>query len=158
PVPVLLQGESGTGKELLARAIHRLSGRTGEFVAVNCGGIAPNLVEGELFGYRKGAFSGAERDHPGLLLASSGGTLFLDEIGDLPPEARAALWGVLQEPEALRGGRVRPRRLARQVGGAPHGDLEALVGEKQFRHDLLARLDGISLAIPPLRERLEDVP
>ena len=158
PVPVLLQGESGTGKELLARALHRLSGRTGEFVAVNCGGIAPNLVEGELFGYRKGAFSGAERDHPGLLLASSGGTLFLDEIGDLPLQAQAALLRVLQESEVLQVGAVRPQRLDLHVVAATHRDLGALVREKQFRHDLLARLDGISLAIPPLRERLEDVP
>src|SRR5262249_26994867 len=83
-VPVLLHGESGTGKELLARALHVMSGRPGEFVALNSGAIPPNLVEGELFGYRKGAFSGADRDHPGLIRASSGGTLFLDEIGDLP--------------------------------------------------------------------------
>ena len=157
-VPVLLQGESGTGKELLARAIHRLSGRTGEFVAVNCGAIAPNLVEAELFGYRKGAFSGADRDHPGLLLASSGGTLFLDEIGDLPLQAQAALLRVLQESEVLQVGTVRPQRLDLRVVAATHRDLEALAQEKQFRHDLLARLDGITLAIPPLRDRLEDVP
>jgi DNA-binding NtrC family response regulator len=157
-VPVLLQGESGTGKELLARAIHRLSGRTGAFVALNCGAIAPNLVEGELFGYRKGAFSGADRDHPGLLLASSGGTLFLDEIGDLPLQAQAALLRVLQESEVLQVGTVRPQRLDLRVVAATHRDLEALAEEKQFRHDLHARLDGISLAIPPLRDRLEDVP
>jgi DNA-binding NtrC family response regulator len=157
-VPVLLQGESGTGKELLARAIHRLSGRKGEFVAVNCGAIAPNLVEGELFGYRKGAFSGADRDHPGLLVASTGGTLFLDEIGDLPLQAQAALLRVLQESEVLQLGTVRPQRLDLRVVAATHRDLEALTQEKKFRHDLLARLDGITLAVPPLRDRPEDVP
>lgn len=157
-VPVLLQGETGTGKELLARAIHLLSGRTGEFVAVNCGAIPPNLVEGELFGHRKGAFSGADRDHPGLIRASSGGTLLLDEIGDLPLQAQAALLRVLQESEVLQVGTVRPQRLDLRVVAATHRDLEVLAQEKQFRHDLLARLDGITLAIPPLRDRLEDVP
>src|SRR5262249_49555536 len=123
PVPVLLQGESGTGKELLARALHRLSGRNGEFVGGNCGGVAPNIVEGELFGYRKGAFSGAERDHPGLILASSGGTLFLDEIGDLPLQAQAALLRVLQESEVLPVGAVRPQRVDLHVVAATHRDL-----------------------------------
>ena len=157
-VPVLLQGESGTGKELIARALHLLSGRAGEFVAVNCGAIAPNLVEAELFGYRKGAFSGADRDHPGLLRASSGGTLLLDEIGDLPLQVQAVLLRVLQESEVLQVGTVRPLRLDLRVVAASHRDLETLAREKQFRHDLLARLDGITLAIPPLRERPEDVP
>jgi DNA-binding NtrC family response regulator len=157
-VPVLLQGESGTGKELIARALHVLSGRAGEFVAVNCGAIAPNLVEAELFGYRKGAFSGADRDHPGLLRASSGGTLLLDEIGDLPLQVQAVLLRVLQESEVLQVGTVRPQRLDLRVVAASHRDLETLAQEKQFRHDLLARLDGITIAIPPLRERPEDVP
>ena len=157
-VPVLLQGESGTGKELLARALHAISGRTGDFVALNCGAIPPNLVEGELFGYRKGAFSGADRDHPGLIRASSGGTLFLDEIGDLPAQAQAALLRVLQESEVLQVGSVRPQRLDLRVVAATHRDLEQLTAEKLFRHDLLARLDGITLAIPSLRERPEDVP
>jgi transcriptional regulator with PAS, ATPase and Fis domain len=157
-VPVLLQGESGTGKELLARAIHLLSGRRGDFVAVNCGAIPPNLVEAELFGYRKGAFSGADREHPGLVRASSGGTLFLDEVGDLPIQAQAALLRVLQESEVLPVGSVRPERLDLRVVAATHRDLEQLAQEKAFRHDLLARLDGITLVVPPVRERLEDVP
>jgi len=157
-VPVLLRGESGTGKELLARAIHLLSKRSGEFVAVNCGAIPANLVEGELFGYRKGAFSGAEREHPGLVRASSGGTLFLDEVGDLPLPAQAALLRVLQESEVLPVGSVRPERLELRVVAATHRDLEKLVKENAFRHDLLARLDGIALEVPPVRERLEDVP
>ena len=157
-VAVLLSGESGTGKELLARAIHLLSGRSGDFVPVNCGAIPPNLVEAELFGYRKGAFSGAEREHPGLVRASSGGTLFLDEVGDLPIQAQAALLRVLQESEVLPVGSVRPERLDLRVVAATHRDLEQLVQEKAFRHDLLARLDGITLVVPPVRERLEDVP
>src|SRR5262249_12576279 len=110
-VPVLLQGESGTGKEVLARAIHTWSERVGEFVAVNCGGIPQNLVEAELFGHRKGAFSGAERDRPGLLRSSDGGTLFLDEIADLPLSAQAALLRALQEREVLPVGGTRPEPL-----------------------------------------------
>lgn len=157
-VPVLLQGESGTGKELLARAIHLLSGRSGSFVAVNCGAIPANLVEAELFGYRKGAFSGADREHPGLVRASSGGTLFLDEVGDLPIQAQAALLRVLQESEVLPVGHVRPERLDLRVVAATHRDLEKLARENAFRHDLLARLDGIALRVPPVRERPEDVP
>jgi DNA-binding NtrC family response regulator len=157
-VPVLLQGESGTGKEVLARAIHLLSSRSGDFVAVNCGAIPPNLVEAELFGYRKGAFSGADREHPGLVRASSGGTLFLDEVGDLPIQAQAALLRVLQESEVLPVGSVRPERLDLRVVAATHRDLERLAQEKAFRHDLLARLDGITLVVPPVRERVEDVP
>ena len=156
-VPVLLQGETGTGKELLARAIHALSARSGAFVAVNCGAIPPNLVEAELFGYRKGAFTGANRDHPGLVRASSGGTLFLDEIGDLPLQAQAALLRVLQESEVLQVGTVKPQALDLRVVAATHRDLEQLVQDKQFRLDLLGRLEGITLEIPPLRDRREDV-
>ena len=157
-VPVLLRGESGTGKELLARAIHEMSGRRGAFVAVNAGAIPPNLVEGELFGYRKGAFTGADRDHPGLLRASEGGTLFLDEIGDLPTAAQAALLRVLQESEVLQVGSTRPQPLDLRVVAATHRDLEQLVASRVFRHDLLARIDGLTLVIPPLRRRVEDVP
>jgi transcriptional regulator with PAS, ATPase and Fis domain len=157
-VPVLLLGESGTGKELLARALHLLSGRSGDFVAVNCGAIPQNLVEAELFGYRRGAFSGADREHPGLVRASSRGTLFLDEVGDLPIQAQSALLRVLQESEVLQVGSVRPERLDLRVVAATHRNLEELAKQKTFRHDLLARLDGITLVVPPVRERLEDVP
>ncbi len=157
-VPVLLHGESGTGKEVLARTIHNLSGRSGEFVAVNSGAIPTNLVEAELFGYRKGAFSGAERDHPGLVRASNGGTLFLDEIGDLPIAAQAAFLRVLQESEVLQVGSIRPQRLDLRVVAATHQDLERLVADRSFRHDLLARLDGVRLEIPSLWKRSEDVP
>jgi transcriptional regulator with AAA-type ATPase domain len=157
-VPVLISGESGTGKEVLARAIHAMSGRRGALVTVNCGAIPPNLVEAELFGYKKGAFSGADADRPGLVKASDGGTLFLDEIGDLPHPAQAALLRVLQEAEVLPVGGLRPTPLDLRVLAATHRDLGLLVKEQRFRHDLLARLDGVKLLLPPLRDRPEDLP
>ena len=156
-VPVLIAGESGTGKELLARAIHGLSGRRGPLVPVNCGGIPPTLVEGELFGHKKGAFSGADQDRLGLVRAADGGTLFLDEIGDLPPAAQAALLRVLQESEVLPIGGHRPQVLDLRVLAATHRDLDRLVREDKFRHDLLARLEGVTLELPPLRDRQEDL-
>ena len=157
-VPVLLSGESGTGKEVLARHIHALSGRKGALVAVNSGAIPPNLVEAELFGHKKGAFSGATRDRPGLVRASDGGTLFLDEIGDLPLPAQAALLRVLQEAEVLPVGSHRPESLDLRAIAATHHDLKRSVREGHFRHDLLARLEGITLALPALRDRPEDIP
>src|SRR6266851_8160791 len=157
-VPVLLQGESGTGKEVLARAIHTWSGRDGEFVAVNCGAIPQNLVESELFGHRKGAFSGAERDRSGFLRTSDGGTLFLDEIGDLPLAAQAALLRALQESEVLPVGATQPERVDLRVVAATHRDLDQMVREGTFRHDLLARLHGVVLELTPLRDRPEDIP
>jgi DNA-binding NtrC family response regulator len=156
-VPVLLRGESGSGKEVLARAIHAWSGRRGEFVAVNCGAIPHNLLESELFGHRKGAFSGAERDQPGLIRTSDGGTLFLDEIGDLPLQAQAALLRTLQEGEVLPVGGTRPERIDLRVLAATHRDVDRMVAEGTFRHDLLARLRGVTLDLIPLRERPEDV-
>jgi DNA-binding NtrC family response regulator len=157
-VPVLLSGESGTGKELLARHIHALSGRKGPLVAVNSGAIPPDLVEAELFGHKKGAFSGATQDRPGLVRASDGGTLFLDEIGDLPLPAQAALLRVLQEAEVLPVGSHRPEPLDLRAIAATHHDLKRAVHEKLFRHDLLARLEGITLMLPALRDRPEDIP
>ncbi|MGZ6142063.1 MAG: sigma 54-interacting transcriptional regulator [Myxococcales bacterium] len=156
-LPILLQGETGTGKEVLARRLHQLSGRPGPFVAVNCGAIAPNLVESELFGYRKGAFSGALEDRPGLVRSAEGGTLLLDEIGDLPLPAQAALLRVLQEEEVTPVGGTRPQKVDLRVIAATHRDLPALAGEGQFRADLLARLSGFVLTLPPLRERREDL-
>jgi sigma-54 dependent transcriptional regulator, acetoin dehydrogenase operon transcriptional activator AcoR len=156
PVPVLISGETGTGKELIASAIHELSGRGGPFVAVNCGAIAPNLVESELFGYRKGAFSGALEDRPGLVRSSEHGTLLLDEIGDLPLGAQAALLRVLQENEVLPVGGTRPVKVDLRVVAATHRDLGALVAQERFRRDLLARLDGARISLPALRERRED--
>jgi DNA-binding NtrC family response regulator len=156
-VPILLRGESGSGKEVLARAIHTWSGRTGDFVAVNCGAIPENLIESELFGHRKGAFSGAERDQPGLIRSSDGGTLFLDEIGDLPLTAQSALLRTIQECEVLPVGGTRPERIDLRVLAATHRDVERMVADGTFRHDLLARLRGAVLELIPLRERPEDV-
>jgi transcriptional regulator with GAF, ATPase, and Fis domain len=155
-VPVLIRGESGTGKELIARATHELSGRAGPFVAVNCGALAPNLVESELFGYRKGAFSGALEDRPGLVRSSDHGTLLLDEVGDLPLPAQAALLRVLQEEEVVPVGGTRPVKVDLRVVAATHRDLAALAAEERFRSDLLARLEGATISLPPLRERRED--
>jgi len=155
-VPVLVSGQTGTGKELIASAIHELSGRPGPFVAVNCGAIAPNLVESELFGYRKGAFSGALEDRPGLVRSSEHGTLLLDEIGDLPLAAQAALLRVLQESEVLPVGGTRPMKVDLRVVAATHRDLGALAAQDRFRRDLLARLDGARIVLPALRDRRED--
>jgi transcriptional regulator of acetoin/glycerol metabolism len=157
-VSVLLRGETGTGKEVFARAIHNWSGRGGPFVAVNCAAIPQNLVESELFGHRKGAFSGADRDHPGLVRTSHQGTLFLDEIGDLPPGAQGAFLRVLQEGEILPVGGTRPERLDLRVVAATHRDLDQMVRAGTFRRDLLARLSGMVLELSPLRDRPEDVP
>ena len=156
-VPVLLQGESGSGKEVLARALHALSGRRGPCVAVNCGALPPNLVESELFGHKKGAFSGAEQDSPGLARSADGGTLFLDEIGDLPLHAQVALLRMLQEKEVRPVGAARAVPVDLRVIAATHRDLDAMVEAGEFREDLLARLDGVRLELPPLRERPEDV-
>ena len=157
-VPVLLVGESGTGKEVLARHVHALSGRSGPLIPVNTGAIPPNLVEGELFGHKRGAFSGATQDRLGWVRASNGGTLFLDEIGDLPLMAQAALLRVLQEGEVVPVGGHRPESLDLRVIAATHRDLTRMVQEGRFRHDLLARLKGVTLELPALRERPEDIP
>jgi transcriptional regulator with PAS, ATPase and Fis domain len=157
-VPILLSGESGTGKEVLARYIHTQSGRRGALVAVNSGAIPPNLVESELFGYKKGAFSGAAQDRAGWVRASDGGTLFLDEIGDLPLTAQAAFLRVLQEFEVMPVGGQRPEPIDLRAIAATHHDLKRLVREDRFRHDLLARLEGLTLKLPPLRDRAEDIP
>ncbi len=156
-VPVVVLGESGTGKELMARALHQLSGRKGPFVPINCGALPTTLVQSELFGYKRGAFSGADEDRPGLVRAADRGTLFLDEIGDLPLASQAALLRVLQEGEVTPLGATRPIAVDVRVVAATHRSLEALVAAGQFRADLLARLAGWTLTLPPLRERLEDL-
>jgi transcriptional regulator with GAF, ATPase, and Fis domain len=156
-VSVILRGETGTGKEVLARAVHRLSGRPGELIAVNCGALPAALLESELFGYRKGAFSNAVEDRPGLVRAADRGTLFLDEIGDLPPSSQAALLRVLQEREVTPLGGTRPVKVDLRVVCATHRDLQAQVALGQFRVDLYARLSGHTFLIPPLRERREDL-
>ena len=155
-VPVLLSGETGTGKEVIARAIHALSGRPGPFHAVNCAAIAPNLVESELFGHRKGAFSGATEDHLGAVRTANHGTLLLDEIGDLPLPAQAALLRVLQESEVLPVGSAKTVPVDLRVVAATNRDLDGLAAAQRFRPDLLARLSGYRCTLPPLRERRED--
>ena len=155
-LPVLLCGETGTGKELVARAIHQLSGRTGPFQAINCGALPINLLESELFGHRKGAFTGAEADRVGLIRAADGGTLLLDEIGDLPTVAQPALLRVLQEDEVQAVGGVGQVKIDVRVIAATHCDLDQMVATARFRADLLARLSGYACTLPPLRERRED--
>jgi transcriptional regulator with GAF, ATPase, and Fis domain len=156
-VPVLIMGETGTGKEVTARAVHALSGRRGRFVAVNCGALPDGLVEASLFGHRRGAFSGAVDDRPGLVKSAHGGTLLLDEIGDLPPPSQAALLRVLQESEVMAVGDSEPARVDVRFIAATHRDLGALAREERFRADLLARLEGYRVTLPPLRDRREDL-
>jgi transcriptional regulator of acetoin/glycerol metabolism len=157
PLPVLLLGESGTGKELLARAVHAISGRAGPFVGVNCGAIPESLVASELFGHRRGAFSGALEDRAGFVRAADGGTLLLDEIGDLPLEAQPVLLRVLEERQVVPVGDTRPQPVELRVVAATHQDLGRLVAEGRFRADLYARLAGHTFRLPSLRERREDL-
>jgi DNA-binding NtrC family response regulator len=154
---VLLGGATGTGKERVARAVHDLSGRSGAFIAVNCGALPATLVESELFGHKKGAFSGAVSDSPGLVVASSGGTLFLDEIGDLPPPAQAALLRVLEEHEVRPVGATTVTQVDLRVVAASHRDLDAMSDDDAFREDLLARLAGFQLELPALADRRVDL-
>ncbi|HWM87679.1 MAG TPA: sigma 54-interacting transcriptional regulator [Kofleriaceae bacterium] len=156
-LPIVLFGESGTGKELLARAIHALSARPGELVAVNCGAVPDTLVESELFGHRRGSFSGANEDRPGLVRSADRGTLFLDEIGDLPMASQAALLRVLQEREVMPVGASRPIEVDIRVVAATHRDLGAMVDRGEFRQDLYARLAGYTVLLPALRQRSEDI-
>ncbi len=153
----VILGETGTGKEVVARGIHRLSGRRGSFQAINCAAIPHNLLESELFGYRRGAFSGADRDKPGLIKLADGGTLFLDEIGDMPLDAQAKLLRVLQSREVFPLGATTPERVDIRVVCATHRDLYQYVKEEKFRGDLLARLNEHVVRLPPLRERKEDI-
>lgn len=154
---VLVLGESGTGKEVAARELHEKSGRRGQFSAVNCAALPENLIESELFGYKKGAFSGADRDKVGLIQAAHGGTLLLDEIGDMPLPAQAKLLRVLQAKEVLPVGATRPEPVDVRVVAATHRDLGRLQREGKFRRDLFARLNEFPLVLPPLRDRKEDV-
>jgi transcriptional regulator of acetoin/glycerol metabolism len=156
-VPIEITGETGTGKELAARAIHVLSKRRGAFVAVNCGALPASLLEAELFGHKKGAFTGATNDRIGLVRSADGGTLFLDEVAELPAPSQAALLRVLQEHEVTPLGDDKPIAVDVRLVTATHRDLEAEVAAGDFREDLRARLMGITLALPPLRARKEDL-
>jgi transcriptional regulator with PAS, ATPase and Fis domain len=156
---VLIRGESGSGKELVARILHTNSPRRGQrFEAVNCGALAESLLESELFGHIKGAFTGAERDRAGVFERASGGTVFLDEIGDASPRLQAELLRVLQEGEVRRVGDKDVRQVDVRVVAATHQDLEEMVAEGRFREDLFYRLNMIQAAVPPLRERRDDIP
>ncbi|HIJ80493.1 MAG TPA: sigma-54-dependent Fis family transcriptional regulator [Desulfuromonadales bacterium] len=156
---VLVLGESGTGKELAARSVHTCSPRKSKpFVAVNCGAIPESLIESELFGHKKGSFTGAVGDRPGLFEQAEGGTLFLDEIGELPLLLQTKLLRVLQEREFKRVGCAQTRKADVRIICASNRDLEAQVRENSFREDLFYRINVVQLFMPPLRERIEDIP
>jgi DNA-binding NtrC family response regulator len=156
---VLIRGESGTGKELIARALHYASPRAaGPLVKVNCAALAESLLEAELFGHEKGAFTGAVASRKGRFELADGGSIFLDEIGDLPPHLQVKLLRVLQEREFERVGSSRPIKVDVRLLAATHRNLEALVRDGRFREDLYYRINVVTIVLPPLRERREDLP
>jgi len=155
---MIIQGETGAGKEGAARAIHGWSGRSGAFVALNCAALPEALAEAELFGYRKGAFTGAERAAPGYLRAAEGGTLFLDEIAELSLPIQAKLLRAVEQRELCPLGEATPVAVDVRLLAATQSPLGQAVAEKRFRGDLLARLSGLTVVIPPLRHRSEEIP
>jgi DNA-binding NtrC family response regulator len=156
---VLLLGDTGTGKEVIAETVHVMSARGGKpFVIVDCGNMAPNLIESELFGHTKGAFSGAVNDRKGAFLEADTGTIFLDEIGELPLELQPRLLRVLESGTVKRLGEDKPKKVDVRVIAATHRDLEAEVKAGRFRQDLWYRLGVVVVKIPPLRDRKEDIP
>ena len=158
-LPVLLLGESGTGKDLLANAIHTHSRRAAQrLVTINCAGLSESLLEDELFGHVKGAYTGATADRPGRFEHAAGGTLFLDEIGDMPMAMQSKLLRVLENGEIVRVGANEPIRVNVRVISATHTDLAQRVEEHRFRQDLYFRIKGVTIRVPPLRERREDIP
>ncbi len=157
-VSVLVQGESGVGKELIARAIHEVSGRTGKLVSVNCAAVPAPIFEAQLFGHKRGTFTGADRDAPGFVRTAEGGTLFLDEVGELPMALQPKLLRFLQEGEIHPVGAEAPIRVDVRVISATNRNLEELVRQGRFREDLYYRIHVVPILVPPLRERLEDVP
>jgi two-component system response regulator AtoC len=157
-ISVLVLGETGAGKEVVARALHTASTRRDErMLTLNCAAIAPSLLESELFGFEKGAFTGAAAAKPGLFESATGGTVFLDEVGEMPLETQAKLLRVLESGEVLRIGALAPIRVDVRFIAATHRDLAALAEQGKFRIDLLFRISGVTLAVPPLRERREDL-
>lgn len=158
PSTILIDGESGTGKELAARSIHKLSGRNGEFAPINCGSISPDLMESELFGHSKGAFTGAHKTRQGLFSYANGGTVFLDEIGEMPLAMQAKLLRVLEERSIRPVGTEHEIQVDVRIIAATNRDLSEEVRAGKFREDLYYRLNVITLRMPPLRERIEDIP
>ncbi|NIR31980.1 MAG: sigma-54-dependent Fis family transcriptional regulator [Gammaproteobacteria bacterium] len=155
---VLVEGETGTGKELVARAVHALSGRTGPFVPVNCGSIAPDLLESELFGHTKGAFTGAHQSREGLFMYAQGGTLFLDEIAEMPLPMQAKLLRAIEEKQIRAVGAEREMPIDVRVITATNRKLSTEMEQGRFREDLYFRLNVVTITVPPVRERLDDIP